>query len=52
MLKTLNIDLVNTETGDYLYEPLTDENTRKLASRPLDTSSSSSLSDIDVFGKT
>lgn len=51
MLKTLNIDLVNTETGDYLYEPLTDENTRKLASRPLDTSSSSSLSDIDVFGK-
>ncbi|GAA0101589.1 hypothetical protein UT300012_23040 [Paraclostridium bifermentans] len=51
MLMTMNIELSNTEDGEYVLNPLTDEKTRQLASRPLDTQSSASLNDIDIFGK-
>lgn len=51
MLMTMNIELANTEDGEYILNPLTDEKTRQLASRPLDTQSATSLNDIDIFGR-
>ena len=50
ILMALGVKLVNDENGDYLWEPLTDEDITKLAVKPLDTDNLDSLSDKEVFG--
>lgn len=51
ILMTLGVRLANDEDGNYIWEPLTDDDITKLAIKPLDTDNLDSLTDKDVFGK-
>ncbi len=50
ILMALGVRLTNNEEGAYIWEPLTDEDIRRLSTKPLDTANIHSLQDEQVFG--
>ncbi len=50
ILMALGVRLTNNEEGAYVWEPLTDEDIRRLSTKPLDTANIHSLQDEQVFG--